>query len=62
MSEEASKAQIIDLFEALKRSLGTAAAASPANEAKKEEAAPPPSAKPVKKAAPREKGKKAGTG
>ena len=63
VSEEAPKAQIIDLFEALKRSLGAVASvASSAGEAKKEQAAPP-SAKPIKKAAPREgKGKKAGTG
>jgi DNA end-binding protein Ku len=46
VSEEAPKAQIIDLFEALKRSLATAAP-------------PPESARPVKKAEPREKPEKA---
>ena len=45
VTEEAPKAQIIDLFEALKRSLATAAP-------------PPESAKPVKKAEPREKSEK----
>ena len=45
VAEEAPKAQIIDLFEALKRSLATAAP-------------PPESVKPVKKAEPREKEKK----
>jgi DNA end-binding protein Ku len=51
VSEEAPKAQIIDLFEALKRSLATGAAP------------PPAAAKPVKKAEPREKkSKKAAEG
>lgn len=45
VADEAPKAQIIDLFEALKRSLATAAP-------------PPESVKPVKKAEPREKEKK----
>ena len=45
VTEEAPKAQIIDLFEALKRSLATTAAA-------------PESAKPMKKAEPREKPEK----
>jgi DNA end-binding protein Ku len=57
VTEEAPKAQIIDLFEALKRSLA-GGAAPPA--AKTEEEAPA-SAKPVKKAAPRDAKKKAGT-
>jgi len=55
--EEAPRAQIIDLFEALKRSLG--ATAKPGEEKKDEE---PASAKPVKKAAPREGKKKVETG
>jgi len=50
VTEEAPKAQIIDLFEALKRSLATAA--PPESEA----------AKPVKKAEPRDKKKKAAEG
>jgi DNA end-binding protein Ku len=57
VAEEAPKAQIIDLFEALKRSL----ASGPPAGAAKEEAAPG-SAKPMKKAAPRDGKKKAGTG
>lgn len=48
VSEEAPKAQIIDLFEALKRSL----AAGPAK-AKPQEESAPPSVKPPKKAEPR---------
>ena len=55
VAEEAPKAQIIDLFEALKRSLASGAA-PPAG---KDEA--PESVKPVKKAAPRDSKKKAGT-
>lgn len=58
VTEEAPKAQIIDLFEALKRSLASGAAPP---SAKGEEKAPE-SAKPVKKAAPREGKKKSGTG
>jgi DNA end-binding protein Ku len=56
VAEEAPRAQIIDLFEALKRSLG---AAKPGEEKKDES---PASAKPVKKAAPREGKKKAADG
>ncbi len=63
VSEEAPKAQIIDLFEALKRSLasGIAPPASNAQGAPKTEDGPA-SAKPVKKASPREGKKKSGTG
>jgi DNA end-binding protein Ku len=52
---EAPRAQVLDLLEALTRSLGQAGASAPANESKKaEEHAPPPaSARPPKKAAPR---------
>ncbi len=53
VSEEAPKAQIIDLFEALKRSLA-------ASDKKDDKA--PDSAKPVKKAAPRDGKKKAADG
>jgi DNA end-binding protein Ku len=56
VAEEAPKAQIIDLFEALKRSL--ASGATPPS-AKGDEA--PESVKPVKKAAPRDSKKKSGT-
>jgi DNA end-binding protein Ku len=60
VAEEAPKAQIIDLFEALKRSLASGAAPPSAKAENKDEA--PESAKPVKKASPRESKKKAGTG
>jgi DNA end-binding protein Ku len=54
VSEEAPKAQIIDLFEALKRSLATGPATA-------DKDAAPESAKPVKKAGPRDTKKKSGT-
>jgi DNA end-binding protein Ku len=56
VSEDAPKAQIIDLFEALKRSLASGDKAPAAADAV------PDSAKPVKKAGPRDTKKKAGTG
>ena len=60
---EAPRAQIIDLFEALKQSL-TATANSAAANANSAAAAPPPEIepKPVKKAAPRKSAKKASAG
>ena len=54
VTDEAPKAQIIDLFEALKRSLATGPAPA-------DKDAAPESAKPVKKAGPRDTKKKSGT-